>query len=57
MLYEASVAVANALTDEDRKLGRVYPNVKEIKRVSLEVFEDIVVMHVCVCVCMCTNIG
>lgn len=37
MLYSASVAVANALTEQDRKEGRVYPQVNEIRRVSLEV--------------------
>lgn len=37
MLYAASVAVANCLTDEDRKNGRVYPQVNSIRHVSLEV--------------------
>jgi len=37
MLYHASVAVANAVTADDRAEGRVYPHVKEIRRVSLEV--------------------
>ncbi|EKX44307.1 hypothetical protein GUITHDRAFT_95097 [Guillardia theta CCMP2712] len=37
MLYEASVAVAKSLTDDDRKAGRVYPHVNDIRHVSLNV--------------------
>jgi len=37
MLYAAAVAVANSLTVEDRKEGRVYPQVNDIRNVSLEV--------------------
>ena len=37
MLYCASVAVANSLTPEDRAEGRVYPQVKNIREVSIDV--------------------
>mmetsp|Transcript_13257 Transcript_13257/g.32399 ORF Transcript_13257/g.32399 Transcript_13257/m.32399 type:complete len:619 (-) Transcript_13257:1823-3679(-) len=37
MLYAAAVAVANSLSDEDRAQGRVYPQVKDIRSVSLQV--------------------
>jgi malate dehydrogenase (oxaloacetate-decarboxylating)(NADP+) len=37
MLYAASVAVAESLTPEDRAAGRVYPQVNNIRMVSLNV--------------------
>jgi malate dehydrogenase (oxaloacetate-decarboxylating)(NADP+) len=37
MLYAASVAVANSLSDQDRKEGRVYPKVSDIREVSVNV--------------------
>jgi len=37
MLYQASIACANAVKDSDRAQGRVYPHVNQIRRVSLEV--------------------
>jgi len=37
MLYATSVAVANALSDADREEGRVYPQVKNIREVSIDV--------------------
>jgi len=37
MLYAAAIAVANSLSAEDRRNGRVYPEVNKIRDVSLEV--------------------